>query len=283
MLTDTVRSEHPGSRRAGRRNARPKQLKKQGLRTVARDQGPAVGAARGARLPQPDRQAVLHSVGIDDAGPAHRRPAGGQQISLWLVLGEPELPRPAAADRAGCSAAMPERGDIVIVTPPGTAHRLYQARDRPARRHAADGRRRSLFINGQPVKRQTLSRATMIPIDINSPCGSSADPRTLTISASSGPDGKQYCRVPVVRETLPNGRTYETDRARPLERGQFRPGHRARRPCLADGRQSRRQRRQPRSRMAGRPRRPGAVGEYRRPRRVHHLLARRHRPCGGTR
>ena len=31
----------------------------------------------------------------------------------------PELPRPAADCRAGCSASMPERGDIVIVTPPG--------------------------------------------------------------------------------------------------------------------------------------------------------------------
>jgi len=26
----------------------------------------------------------------------------------------------------------------------------------------------------------------------------------------TGPGGKPYCRVPVVRETLPNGRTYET-------------------------------------------------------------------------
>jgi signal peptidase I len=25
-----------------------------------------------------------------------------------------------------------------------------------------------------------------------------------------GPDGKAYCKVPVVRETLPNGRSYET-------------------------------------------------------------------------
>ena len=52
----------------------------------------------------------------------------------------PELPRPSRRCRAACSASMPERGDIVIVTPPGTAHRLHQARHRPSRRHAADGR-----------------------------------------------------------------------------------------------------------------------------------------------
>src|SRR5438270_2913818 len=44
---------------------------------------------------------------------------------------------------------------------------------------------------------------------------------------------------------------------------------------MADGRQSRRFGRQPGARMAGRARWPGAVGECRRPRRVHHFLAER--------
>ena len=48
---------------------------------------------------------------------------------------------------------MPERGDIVIVTPPGTRDRLYQARHRPARRHDCRWQRQ-LIINGKPVKRQ---------------------------------------------------------------------------------------------------------------------------------
>jgi signal peptidase I len=49
----------------------------------------------------------------------------------------------------------------------------------------------------------------MVPIDIKSPCGSSTDPALYDFRVQ-GPDGKQYCRVPVVRETLSNGRTYET-------------------------------------------------------------------------
>jgi signal peptidase I len=65
-----------------------------------------------------------------------------------------------------------------------------------------------LYINGQPVKRQTLP-PDMVPIDINSPCGSSTDPALYDFRVK-GPGGKMYCRVPVMRETLSNGRTYET-------------------------------------------------------------------------
>ena len=49
----------------------------------------------------------------------------------------------------------------------------------------------------------------MVPIDANSPCGSSSDPALYDFRVR-GADGKMYCRVPVVRETLPNGRSYET-------------------------------------------------------------------------
>ena len=70
----------------------------------------------------------------------------------------PELPRPAAAWQGRLFGRCRERGDIVIVTPPGTAHRLYQARDRPARRHACGWSTARLIINGQPVKRQALAR-----------------------------------------------------------------------------------------------------------------------------
>ena len=102
---------------------------------------------------------------------------------------------------------MPERGDIVIVTPPGTRtdyiKRVIGLPGDTVR--MVDGQ---LFLNGQPVKRQTLS-PDMVPIDINSPCGSSTDPALYDFRVQ-GPNGKMYCRVPVVRETLPNGRTYET-------------------------------------------------------------------------
>ena len=66
----------------------------------------------------------------------------------------------------------------------------------------------ALSINGQPVKRETLPPA-MVPIDANSPCGSERDPALYNFRTRA-PEGAMYCRVPVVRETLPNGRTYET-------------------------------------------------------------------------
>jgi len=102
---------------------------------------------------------------------------------------------------------LPERGDIVIVTPPGTRtdyiKRVIGLPGDTVR--MVDGQ---LFINGQPIKRKTES-PDLIPIDINSPCGSPTDPALYDFRVQ-GADGKMYCRVPIVRETMPNGRTYET-------------------------------------------------------------------------
>ena len=102
---------------------------------------------------------------------------------------------------------LPERGDIVIVTPPGTRtdyiKRVIGLPGDTVR--MVDGQ---LFINGQAVRRQILA-PDMVPIDVNSPCGSPTDPALYDFRVQ-GPDGKQYCRVPIVRETMPNGRTYET-------------------------------------------------------------------------
>ena len=102
---------------------------------------------------------------------------------------------------------MPERGDIVIVTPPGTrTDYIKRVIGLPGDTlRMVDGQ---LFINGQPVKRQAL-KPDMVPIDVNSPCGSPSDPALYDFRVR-GADGKMYCRVPVVRETLPNGHSYET-------------------------------------------------------------------------
>ena len=99
---------------------------------------------------------------------------------------------------------MPERGDIVIVTPPGQrSDYIKRVIGLPGDTlRMVDGQ---LFINGQRVKRSTEA-PDMVPIDINSPCGSNTDPALYDFRVQ-GPDGKAYCRVPVVRETLPNGRT----------------------------------------------------------------------------
>jgi signal peptidase I len=102
---------------------------------------------------------------------------------------------------------MPARGDIVIVTPPGTrTDYIKRVIGLPGDvLRMVDGQ---LFINGQPVKRQA-DAPKMVPIDINSPCGSDRDPALYDFRVR-GADGSMFCRVPVVRETLPNGRTYET-------------------------------------------------------------------------
>jgi len=102
---------------------------------------------------------------------------------------------------------MPERGDIVIVTPPGTrTDYIKRVIGLPGDTlRMVDGQ---LSINGQPVKRQAL-KPDMVPIDVNSPCGSPSDPALYDFRVR-GADGKMYCRVPVVRETLPNGHSYET-------------------------------------------------------------------------
>ena len=102
---------------------------------------------------------------------------------------------------------MPKRGDIVIVTPPGTTQdyikRVIGLPGDTIR--MVDGQ---LFINGQAVKRQ-WQKPDMVPIDANSPCGSEHDPALYNYRVQ-GPGGRMYCRVPIVRETLPNGRSYDT-------------------------------------------------------------------------
>ena len=102
---------------------------------------------------------------------------------------------------------MPKRGDIVIVTPPGTrTDYIKRVIGLPGDTiRMVDG---TLILNGQPVKRQTLP-PDMVPIDVNSPCGSDHDPALYDFRVR-GPNGKMYCRVPVVRETLPDGHSYET-------------------------------------------------------------------------
>src|SRR5215210_1568197 len=69
---------------------------------------------------------------------------------------------------------LPKRGDIVIVTPPGTrTDYIKRVIGLPGDSlRMVDG---TLIINGRPVKRQRQS-PDMIPVDPNSPCGSDRDP-----------------------------------------------------------------------------------------------------------
>jgi signal peptidase I len=102
---------------------------------------------------------------------------------------------------------LPERGDIVIVTPPGkNEDYIKRVIGLPGDTlQMIDG---VLVINGRPVKREQRPVA-LIPIDPNLPCGSPTDPAFHDLR-TTGRDGTAYCRVPIVRETLPNGRSYDT-------------------------------------------------------------------------
>jgi signal peptidase I len=97
---------------------------------------------------------------------------------------------------------MPERGDIVIVTPPGQSDDyIKRVIGLPGDTIAVRGGR--LVINGRPVPSERRPPA-MIPVDANVPCGV----QFSGFLVRSG--GRDYCRLPVVRETLPNGVSYDT-------------------------------------------------------------------------
>ena len=98
---------------------------------------------------------------------------------------------------------MPQRGDIVIVTPPGQSDDyIKRVIGLPGDTiEVRDGR---LIINGKAIKSERRAPA-MVPVDANVPCG--IEFSGFQVRAS---DGKLYCRLPIVRETLPNGVTYDT-------------------------------------------------------------------------
>ena len=98
---------------------------------------------------------------------------------------------------------LPERGDIVIVTPPGQSDD-YIKRVIGLPGDTVEVRNGRLVLNGKPVKAEKRPPA-MVPVDANVPCGIEFSGFQV-IEA----DGRAYCRLPIVRETLPNGVTYDT-------------------------------------------------------------------------
>ena len=99
---------------------------------------------------------------------------------------------------------MPERGDVVIVTPPGR-NDDYIKRVIGLPRDRLQVHEGVVSLNGVPVKRGPI-HDTMIPVDGNTKCSDIDYPGARV----TGPGGKLFCRLPLVRETLPNGRTYDT-------------------------------------------------------------------------
>jgi signal peptidase I len=97
---------------------------------------------------------------------------------------------------------MPERGDVVILTPRGQkSDYIKRVIGLPGDQLEMIGGQ--LFINNVAVKREARPPA-MIPIDENVPCDGPQASFRVSI------DGREYCRLPIFRETLPNGRYYDT-------------------------------------------------------------------------
>ncbi|WP_260484513.1 signal peptidase I [Sphingomicrobium flavum] len=108
--------------------------------------------------------------------------------------------------------SMPKRGDVVIVTPRGkNEDYIKRVIGLPGDTIEVDNGH--LVINGEPVLRERADDI-LIPVDENSPCGRETnllnyDTRLVSLIVT-GEDGRDYCALPIVRETLPNGVSYDT-------------------------------------------------------------------------
>ena len=98
--------------------------------------------------------------------------------------------------------ATPEYGDIVIpVHPERDEDYIKRVVARPGDRIAVQNGQ--IILNGTPIP-QEAEPPLDLPVDANSTCMGFYEPTFLV----TGKDGKQVCRVPVYRETMPNGATY---------------------------------------------------------------------------
>ncbi len=106
---------------------------------------------------------------------------------------------------------MPERGDIVIASPPGVREDyIKRVIGLPGDR--IEVRNGTVIINDVPVKRGPI-RYVDVPDYGGVPLVEgkvTCDPSEYPGGLQRGADGVNFCRLPFVRETLPNGRSYET-------------------------------------------------------------------------
>jgi len=101
---------------------------------------------------------------------------------------------------------MPRRGDIVIVTPPGeSSDYIKRVIGLPGDTiEVVDG---NVILNGRALPREARP-AAMIPMDANVTCGDDRDLDTQRFRREV--NGRWYCQLPVFREYLPDGRSYDT-------------------------------------------------------------------------
>ncbi|MGN6279804.1 MAG: signal peptidase I [Sphingomonas sp.] len=99
---------------------------------------------------------------------------------------------------------MPKRGDVAVVTPPGKRED-YIKRVIGLPGDTIELRHGVVILNGKPIERGPLHYRDL-PVDDNSTC----DPMQYPGAKQIGPNGKMVCHLPIITETLPNGRSYDT-------------------------------------------------------------------------
>lgn len=99
---------------------------------------------------------------------------------------------------------LPERGDIVIVSPQNRRED-YIKRVIGLPGDILEVRGGQVILNGVPVPQKVL-KPVLVPVDGNAPC----PPMQFPGARVTGRDGKDYCELPARQEILPNGRTYVT-------------------------------------------------------------------------
>lgn len=98
----------------------------------------------------------------------------------------------------------PEYGDIVIATPEGVnSDYIKRVIGRPG--DTIEVRSGRVILNGKEIPR-AVEPNLLLPVDANSPCNVSDFP----MLKMRGADGRFYCELPIIRETLPNGVSYNT-------------------------------------------------------------------------
>jgi signal peptidase I len=113
--------------------------------------------------------------------------------------------------------SVPERGDIVIVTPTD-ARTDYIKRVIGLPGDLVEMHGGLLYLNGRQVRRERLG-VRALKVDANLQCDPAHYPGALARDAS----GAAVCNVQIVRETLPNGKSYDTIDIGPTSADNFAP------------------------------------------------------------